>query len=129
MNSLPKWVISNPFPAIHDFESLTVLEQVARVYGAVNELIAEYNKTVEQLDKYEKQETAAREEFELNITKVMNEFMCSMENYLKTNIENTATETLRELIDSGIFTVNIVYNEETEALTVSIVTGGENDGI
>lgn len=124
MNSLPKWVIANPFPAIHDFESLTVLEQVARVYGAVNELISEYNKTVEQLAQYEQQETKAREDFELKITKVMNEFMCCMENYLKTNLEETAKEELLELINAGIFTVDLVYDEETEALTMSIITGG-----
>lgn len=125
MNALPKWALANTFPAIHDFESLSVIEQTARIYGAMNQLISEYNKLVEQLEAYTGQETEKREEFELKITKVMNEFMCSMEQYMKTNLQDTAAQEIRKLIDSGIFSVELVYDEETEALNLSIATGGE----
>lgn len=125
MINLPKWILANPFPAVHDFESLTVLDQTARLYGAVNELITEYNKTVEQLKTYTQQETENREDFELKITKVMNEFMCAMETYLKTNLQETAAAEIQKLIDSGVFRVALVYDAETEALNMSFVTGGE----
>ena len=125
MNTLPKWIFANPFPAIHDFESLTVLDQTARLYGAINELIKEYNNTVEQLKAYTQQETASREDFELKITKVMNEFMCSMERYMKTNLQATAEAEILKLIDSGVFSVALVYDEATEALNLTIVNGGE----
>lgn len=125
MNNLPKWFLANPFPAVHDFESLTVLEQTARLFGVVNELITEYNETVEQLKTYTQQETENREDFETKITKVMKEFMCSMESYLKTNLHETAATEIQKLIDSGVFRAALVYDAETEALNLSIVTGGE----
>ena len=48
---LPKWVLTNKFPAVNDCESLTVIEQTARIYGKVNELIESYNKYVENINK------------------------------------------------------------------------------
>ena len=105
MNLLPKWVLANPFPAIHDFESLTVLEQTARVYGAMQKLIDEYNAFAETVNKqlvsFTDDETEAREEFELRVTKVMNQFMCDMEQYLKINLDDTATEMIKRGIDDG----------------------------
>ena len=32
---LPKWILTNKFPAFHDTESLTAIEQTARVYGKI----------------------------------------------------------------------------------------------
>lgn len=105
MNLLPKWVLANHFPALHDFESLTVIEQTARVYGAMQTLINEYNAfaeaTNEQLASFTDEETEARKEFELQITKVMNEFMCSMERYLKLNLDETATAVIMEGMKTG----------------------------
>lgn len=122
MNTLPKWIFANPFPAIHDFESLAVLEQTARLYGAVNELIKEYNKTVEQLESYTKQETANREEFELKITKVIKEFICCMEQ--KTADLNQLAETIiNEALQAGTIKIVEVYNPDTESL--DMVVGGE----
>ena len=48
---LPNWVLVNKFPAKFDDESLTVLEQTARLYAKVNELIDSYNKYVEEINK------------------------------------------------------------------------------
>lgn len=101
MNTLPKWVLANPFPALHDFESLTVIDQTARIYGAMNQLITEWNKMIEQLSGFEKSETESREDFELKITKVMNEFMCSMNQYLKENLINTLSDAFKESVESG----------------------------
>lgn len=126
MNTLPMWVLANPFPAIHDFESLTVNEQTARIYGAMNQLISEYNKfadTVnEQNSKFTESEQEAREEFELQITKVMREFRCAMEQYLKMNLENTAADLINAAIEDGRILV-LQYDPETEALNIGL-TGG-----
>lgn len=125
MNALPKWALANPFPAIHDFESLTVIDQTARIYGAMNALIEEYNKFAEtvndQLSTFTESEQEARKEFELQITKVMNEFRCSMEQYLKLNLEGTATALINEAIEAGRLVVE-QYDPATESL--NIVTGG-----
>jgi glutamine synthetase adenylyltransferase len=83
MQALPKWLIATKFPAIHDFESLSVIEQTARVYGAMQELIKEHNAFCEAMSKeiadFKEAEQKKREEFETNMTKVLRQFMCSME--------------------------------------------------
>ena len=128
MNTLPKWIFANPFPAIHDFESLTVLEQTARLYGVINELITKYNEAVEKLKEYGCDQIEAREDFELKITKVMNEFMCCMESTFKDNLDKTTKTVIKEMIASGEIAVadpflEIEYEEATEAITVT-VNGG-----
>lgn len=122
MNRLPKWVLANPFPAIHDFESLTVNDQTARIYGAMNQLIEEWNKMIEQLSNFEKSETESREEFELKITKVMREFICSMEQKYS-DLTALATTLINDAIQSGQITVTEAYDPNAEEL--SIIVGGE----
>ena len=51
MQLLPKWALVSPFPSLYDFESLTATQQTARVYGAMNEMIREYNSFVDQINK------------------------------------------------------------------------------
>ena len=122
MNTLPKWVLANPFPAIHDFESLTVLDQTARIYGAMNELIKEYNKMIEQLSNFTKSEQESREEFELKITKVIREFMCSWEQKTA-DLAQFAETIINEAIQEGRITITEVYDPDTESL--NMVIGGE----
>lgn len=122
MQSLPKWVIANPFPALHDFESLTVIDQTARIYGAMNQLIEEWNKMIDQLSEFEKSETASREEFELNMTKVIREFMCSWEQKTA-DLQEFAKTILNEAIQAGTITISEMYDPETESL--NLVVGGE----
>ena len=122
MNKLPKWVLANPFPALHDFESLTVIDQTARIYGAMNQLIEEWNKMIEQLSAFETSETESREEFELKITKVIREFMCSMEQKTQ-DLEKYAETLINDAIDAGRITIREVYDPESESLNTII--GGE----
>ena len=109
MNQLPKWVLANPFPAIHDFESLTVIDQTARLYGAMQSLIDEYNAFAEEANKqlasFTDDEAEARKEFELQITKVMNEYTCSMNQYLKINLDDTATKVIISGMNDGTIPV------------------------
>lgn len=126
MNALPKWALANPFPAIHDFESLTVLDQTARIYGAMNQLINEYNAFADavndHLSTFTETEKEAREEFELQITKVMREFRCSMEQYLEVNLEETATKLINAAIDEGRILIE-QYDPDNESLNIAL-TGG-----
>ena len=101
MNRLPPWNIPATSPAVFDLESATALEQTARIYDTMNKLIEEWNKMIEQLSDFEKSETESREDFELKITKVMNEFACSMNQYLKLNLDETATKVILEGMTSG----------------------------
>ena len=122
MNKLPNWIFANKFPAVYDFESLTVIDQTARLYGTVNGLIEEFNKTVELLKTYAEQETESREEFELKITKVIMEFMCDWNEKIG-DLNTIVVTAINEAIQSGKITVSVAYDPDTEAL--NIVAGGE----
>lgn len=78
---LPKWVLVNKFPAFNDLESLTAIEQTARIYGKINELIESYNKYVEEINKtindFEEEKTADINAFIERIT-------CLSSNYINT---------------------------------------------
>ena len=122
MQLLPKWVLPPTIPSIYDSESFTALEMVAKLYGAVNELITEYNKTVEQLNGFQEAEKAAREEFELKLTKVIKQFICETESKFA-DLEAPAANIVNEAIQAGRITVKEVYDPETESL--NLVVGGE----
>ena len=76
MELLPKWLVPGVQPAIYDVESKTILQQTAKLYQAMNDLIAEHNKRSEQLgisvnqfqidmtDDFEVYATALRQEFQ-----------------------------------------------------------------
>ncbi len=78
---LPKWVLVNKFPAFYDTESLTAVEQTARLYGKMNELIESYNKYVEEINK-------AISDLETEKNNDVKEFICRIscltDNYINT---------------------------------------------
>lgn len=51
MRLLPRWALVNPPSALYDLESVTPLQQTARVYGAMQEMIREYNNFADQINK------------------------------------------------------------------------------
>ena len=122
MNLLPEWVLPPTLPAVYDCESSTALEMVSKLYGAVNELITEYNKTVEQLNGFQEEEKAAREEFELKITKVIRQFICDIERKF-VDLDGLAKTLINDAIVAGNLAIAVDYDQETESL--NIVTGGE----
>ena len=126
MNLLPKWAMLNNFPAIHDFESLTVIEQTARVYGAMNTLINEYNKFADtvndQLSLFTESEQNARKEFEHNITKVIREFMCDWNSKIA-DLNGIVETAINEALKNGQIAVAVEYDPSTE--TLNIIAGGE----
>ena len=48
---LPKWVLTNEYPAFYDTESVTAIEMVAKLYGKMEELITTYNEFVDEINK------------------------------------------------------------------------------
>lgn len=48
---LPRWVLTNNYPAFNDTESVTAIEMVARLYGSMQELIKDYNEFVDRVNK------------------------------------------------------------------------------
>lgn len=48
---LPHWVLIDKFPAFYESESLTSIEQTARLYSKMNEMIESYNKYVTEINE------------------------------------------------------------------------------
>lgn len=62
MINLPKWRLTHPFPAFYDSESGSAIEQTAKVYGAMQELIEDYNAFTESIEKQINEFTAETKE-------------------------------------------------------------------
>lgn len=137
---LPHWVLTDLQPAFYDVESGTSLQQTAKMYGKVQELIDLYNEFVTKINKYIKDFEDGIitdfEEFKNCIIKVMNDYIETIDtkinlqdakiedavNYMKNTIVETATELFEQALISGTIRANLVntYNSETEELTISL---------
>lgn len=88
MNKLPMWHITNIRPSNFDTESLTIIEQTARVYGAMNALIEEYNDFSTKLNEaFEKNEIEASEAFDVYKMK-MNQLFNDFSDVVELKIES-----------------------------------------
>ena len=110
MINLPKWRLTHPFPAFLDGESGTVIEQTAKVYAAMQQLIDEYNAFVESVNTQLAEFTATtKEEQEVFATALRQEF-----------------QDFIDVVDLKLATmdakVELIYNEQTESL--EIIGGG-----
>lgn len=137
MDLLPKWALVNHFPAIHDFESLTVLEQTARIYGAMNQLIGEYNTFADQINKsIEDFQTASEEDrnnFEIAMRQEFQDFIDIVDlrikeidssiDQIKKDTEKYSKEILNEAIKSGRVSVTQNYDADSESLTIALSGG------
>lgn len=64
---LPKWVLTENYPAFYDTESVTAIEMVAKLYGSMQELITDYNEFVDEINQ-------AIQDFENGIINDFNDF-------------------------------------------------------
>lgn len=142
MRLLPKWAIVTPFPSIYDFESVTAIQQTARVYGAMNQMISEYNNFAEAINK-EIVEFIGSSETEISNFKdsIEKRIRCKFEDMdaafakMKVDVTNHADakiveiyqQYLNEQIDlvvnekiaSGDINITLVYDPETETLNIA----------
>lgn len=137
---LPHWVLTDLQPAFYDVESGTSLQQTAKMYGKMQELIDLYNEFVTKVNKYIKDFEdgiiADFEEFRNCIIKVMNDYIETIDtkinlqdtkindaiDYMKNTIVETATELFEQALISGTIRANLVntYNSQTEELTIDL---------
>lgn len=138
MYKLPKWILTDPTPALYDAENGTVIEQTAKIYKAFNELVDEYNNYVENLNKHiDEFETGLvkdQEAFKVGIRQEYQDFINTVDlkiqsqdaviadavNYMKTNLHNSIKALLTSMSVAGELTVNTVYTEDTEELIISL---------
>lgn len=85
MEKLPHWVLTDKNPAFYDTESATAIEQTAKLYGAVNELIEDFN----QLDE--------------ETTNHLSEQDQDIENQKNVVIPATIKDEIQNQIDNGTF--------------------------
>ena len=81
MRLLPHWVLTDNLPAFYDTDSGAAIEQTAKVYAAMNELITEYNGFVDDVNK-------AIEEYNAGITKSFKEFKDCITNIVSNYIKS-----------------------------------------
>lgn len=117
MKQLPVWVLTNPLPAVHDLESRTSVEMVARLYAAmqslikeVNEHIAQVNKTVGENDTELK---TALGQFEHKFTCISNDLVQMVRDYEKT-MDGKINAAVAEAVSTG--KIVEVYDPLTESL-------------
>ena len=131
MNKLPYWHLVNPLPSFHDVESGTVIEMTAKVYGAMNDLINEYNKFAEEvnkeLDGIATKTVDEQREFISSVTKTNRTFFDCIRDYVKARtveldaVDLTTADILQEFGDA---TDKVVSQD---ALTKQIMTRQSED--
>lgn len=144
MNLLPKWVLPPTIPSIYEHESFTALEMVAKVYGAMNELITEYNTFADsvntKLDEFTAETERNNELFAIGLRQEFQDFIDAVDlkiaglgneiteirDLLNSTIENMAEITIdavNQAIADGRIVVGVEYNPETEEMNI-IANGG-----
>lgn len=112
MNLLPKLII----PASYDMESATAIEQTAKVYRAMNELINEFNKASEALEKafldHKEDMSKELECFKSCMSK-------ALENHIKVVDMLISKQNLKiEAVDNKIIELQFEYDEISESLNI-----------
>lgn len=144
---LPHWTLTNFQPAFYDSESATVLQQMAKVYAKMQELLSDYNSFVNEINTtitdFQNGIIGDFECFKNCIIKTMNDYIESIDikinlqdteianaiDYMKDNIVQTATNVINQAIESGDLYINIDYDEPTEALNILLTREDDNNGI
>lgn len=108
---LPKWCLTNRLPAFYDLESATAIEQTAKLYGAMQGMIDDYNKFVDEFNKtfedYVNGLNKDHECFQASITKLIHDYIGMLDEKLKMQdeeIEN-AVKYMKENLSSSITSI------------------------
>lgn len=141
MKLLPHWAIPNKFPAVLETESMTVLEQTGRLYAAMQELIAEYNKYVDDLNSaiedFENGTNQNIEDFKKCVADMLanhikcmdikmdlqNEQIANAVQYMKDNIRTVTFEAIETMFKNGEVTFAYRYDSANENLDMTINYG------
>lgn len=131
---LPKWVVANKYPAFYDLESMTSIEQTARLYGAVQELIESFNTFVSLVDSeltnFSEEYKHTNEVHEVSIRQLIQDFFDSVETALQlqnskiASVENSFVVNIGKAvaneIQKGNINVALLYNENGENIEIAI---------
>lgn len=109
INLLPKWNLHSNRPTFYDTDSVTMLELAAKLHGAMNELITEYNQFVENtnatIQNFIDSTNQDQETFETALRQEFQDFIDIVDLKLKAMEEMNAS-------------LEIKYDELTESLNI-----------
>ena len=111
MIQLPKWLLLEKYPAFYDVESATAIEQTARLYGVMRDLISDYNSFIEKIEKsiidFETGTDKDLEEFKVAIRQEFQDFIDNIHlRYLEQdNKLNKAVRFMTDNIQDSIITI------------------------
>lgn len=119
--TLPNWVINDIFPAVYDTESATAIEQTAKLYMTVKNMVDDYNKFANEVNKTIEEfitgVNSNQECFEKKITKTIHDYIDYMNSkiasqdkvindtivYIKDNLKPAIQEVIEQMKESGEF--------------------------
>lgn len=140
---LSNWAYLDSKFAFSDTESATAIEQTAKVYRKIQELIEDYNKNVEQINKLIADFTEGinkdQEEFIKSINKIMHDYIHSIDtkidlqnkevndavNYMKTNLSTSISEIVSEMKTNGELDVAIANGFDNLGTRVEVLENTE----
>ena len=154
---LPNWVLTNIQSAFYDSESGTILQQMARVYSKIEELINTYNDFVREINRYiDEFEDGIIKDFECFkncIIKTMNDYIETIDtkinlqdlkiknkfdsqdeviqnavDYMKDNLVSTLTTLFNQALQNGDIQVNLVTNYTEETESLVLSLVAESEG-
>ena len=148
LRHLPHWVLTDTLPAFYDCESATAIQQTAKLYGKIQELITIYNDFVRDVNRYitEFEEGIIKDFncFQNCVIKTMNDYIESIDtkielqdnkiqeaiDYMKNNLVSTVTTLFNQAVQNGDIRATLLetYDSNDESLVFSIVAS-EGDGI
>lgn len=118
MKLLPKWVLTDRNPAFYDTESGSAIEQTAKVYGAMNELIGEYNDFVDKVNasitEFETEGNQSLDCLANKIIKIVNDYIFMLDEKVKRQ-DRTINEAIVYIKDNIAESVELVLSEMKES--------------
>lgn len=134
---LPHWVMTDDHPAFYDTESSSAIKMVAKLYYKMQELIEDYNKTVDNIndliDLFTSSSNAEIEDFKAGIRQEFQDFIDIVElklntqdkeiedavKFMKDNLSYSITKLVLEMKANGEFN-EAIMNALSEVLAVQV---------
>mgnify|MGYP006923193589 CR=1 FL=1 len=143
LRHLPHWVLTDTLPAFYDCESATAIQQTAKLYGKIQELITIYNDFVRDINRYitEFEEGIIKDFncFQNCVIKTMNDYIESIDtkinlqdlniankfdeqdqiiadavNYMKENLVSTVTTLFNNAVRNGDITATLLETYDSD---------------
>lgn len=147
LKHLPHWVLTDPQPAFYDCESATAVQQTAKIYAKIQELITLYNEFTKEVNRYitEFEDGIIKDFncFQNCVIKTMNDYIQSIDtkielqdnniqeaiDYMKNNLVSTVTTLFNQAVQNGDIRATLLetYDSNDESLVFSIVASEESD--